>query len=136
MRILDALNPIQAGGARSRELARQDGVSFRERMKKLAPLRAAGWRQLLRLNRETQVDPWIAPPTAPPGYGVSDAASERAQIRGIVDQRLPALAEYAAPDGLQQRKDAVGKMLDLLDRQQQAQDQIAARGARAAAQHG
>lgn len=128
MKALNALNPVTSGAARSRQLAQQDSLSFRDRMKKLAPLRVAGWRQLLRLNREAQVDPSIAPPTAPAGYAASDAASERAQLRRIVEQRKPDLAQSRPADGLDARRAAVGRMLELLEAQQQGQERIAARG--------
>ena len=128
MKALNGLNPVTSGAARARQLAQQEGLSFRDRMKKLAPLRVTGWRQLLRLNREAQVDPSIAPPTAPPGYAASDAAAERAQLRRIVEQRKPELAQAAPANGLDSRRAAVSRMLELLEAQQQGQDRIAARG--------
>lgn len=128
MKALNALNPIASSAARSRQLAQRDGLSFRDRLKKMAPLRVAGWRQLLRLNREAQVDSTLAPPTAPPGYTAPDAQAERAHLRRIVEQRKPEIEQDRASDGLDGRRQAVANMLTLLESQQRAHERIAARG--------
>lgn len=129
MKALNALTRVSSGAARAERLAQQDGMSFRDRLKRMTPLRVTGWRQLLRLNREAQVDPMIAPPPAPPGYVAPDAAAESAQLRRIVDERKPELAAARPADGLDARRAAVSQMLDLIEGQQQAQERIRVRGA-------
>jgi hypothetical protein len=128
MNALNRLTRVSTGAARAERRAQQEGLSFRDRMKKMAPLRVAGWRQLLRLNREAQVDAAFAPPTAPPGYAAPDAAAERAQLRRIVEQRKPELAQSRPADGLDSRRGAVLRMLELLEGQQAEQERIRARG--------
>ena len=50
MKALNALTRVSTGAARAERLAQQDGLSFRDRLKKMTPLRVTGWRQLLRLR--------------------------------------------------------------------------------------
>jgi hypothetical protein len=134
MKILDRLSGGLTGGLRPGGASAAREVSFRSHLRRLSPLRAASWRQLLRVNREAQVDPLIGPPTPPPGYSASDPVSERNQFRASLDRRMEALRSSDIPPALSGRKPAVERMLALLQQQQRQQDMISAHSARAAAE--
>jgi hypothetical protein len=106
-------------------------LTFATRLRRMSPLRAASWRQLLRLNRQAQVDPLIAPPVPPPGHSSGDAAAERGFLRAAVDRRLAWVRSGDVPPGLDGRRQVVERMLSLLGEQQSQQDMIAAQSARA-----
>jgi len=132
MKILDRLASGLSGGAQPGAAGGPREMTFRSHLRRLSPLRAASWRQLLRINREAQVDPWIGPPAPPAGYGPGDAVSERTAFRNALDKRVAALRAAEVPAALSERKQAVETMLTLLQHQQRQQDMIAAHSARAA----
>lgn len=132
MKILDRLGGGSAGAdLRAGAPIRGEALSFQARLKRLAPVKSASWRQLLRLNRQAQVDPWIGPPTAPPGFSIADPASERNLIRRMLDNRNDPSASSSGMD--EARRQAVDRMLSLLWEQQRAHDELSARSVRAAA---
>lgn len=132
MKILDRLGGGSAAAdLRSNAPAKGEALSFRARMKRLAPVKSASWKQLLRLNRQQQVDPWIGPPTPPPGFSIADPASERNLIRRLLDNRNDAPDASEPID--EARRQSVDRMLSLLWEQQQAHDELSARSVRAAA---
>ncbi len=130
MKILDRLSSGLTGRSPATPTGETKALSFRSRMRSTSPLRAASWRQLLRINRETQVDPLIGPPTPPPGYTAKDAVEQRSFLRNAIRQRSEDLRS-TGNEPANPRRQAVQRMLDLLSEQQRQQDAIVARSAHA-----
>ncbi len=132
MKILDRLSSGLTGSSGAAPAGRAGELTFRGRTRSSSPVRAASWRQLLRINRESQVDPLIGPPAPPPGYAAQDAVEQRGFLRQAVRQRAEALRSTGS-EPANPRRQAVQRMLDLLLEQQRQQDAIVARSAHASA---
>jgi hypothetical protein len=108
------------------ETARPGDSPFRARLSAVPTPRWANWRNLLRLDEAPESAASIGPPPRPPGLDVHDAAAQRLLWRQMLDRRIAALeagGDFASRADAQ----AVERMLALLARFREVEDEIAAR---------
>jgi hypothetical protein len=83
------------------------------------------WRSLLRLDDVPENATTMGPPPRPPGIEFGDAATQRMVWRQMLDRRVAAFDDAGEPP--RGESQAIGQMLTLLVRCQEAEDDIASR---------
>lgn len=107
------------------ESARPGDTPFRARLGVVPAPRWLNWRSLLRLDEAPENAATIGPPPRPAGVEFGDAATQRMIWRQMLDRQVAAFeAEAGAQRGETQ---AIERMLTLLMRFREAEDEIASR---------
>jgi hypothetical protein len=116
--------PAEAAPA---ETARTGDSPFRARLK-FVPAPSWNWESLLHLEDAPINAAWIGPPPAPGGFEMRDAAADRLRWRQLLDRQVANLQDDPqsdAPPGEDAK--AIERMLSLLMRFRDAEDEITAR---------
>jgi hypothetical protein len=116
--------PTEAAPA---ETARTGDGPFRARLKFL-PAPTWNWESLLHLEDAPVNAAWIGPPPTPAGFEMRDAATDRLRWRQMLDRQVANLPDDPAPDAPRgEDSAAIERMLNLLMRFRDAEDEITAR---------
>jgi hypothetical protein len=100
-------------------------AGFPERLAQLtaAPV-TTNWRKLLRLDASSPLDFGAAAPVPPQGASVADPADERQQWRDLITRQV---SQYATSGITQDSSRNVGRMLALLAKYQELEDDLGSR---------
>jgi hypothetical protein len=129
MRVNYTLPGFLPAEATPAEPTRTGDSPFRARLHFVPAPRWADWRSLLRLDQPPVNASVIGPPPRPPGLEIRDAVTQRLIWRQMLDRHAAALEDDSSstnsPAGSNTR--AIGRMLTLLIRFREVEDEIAAR---------
>jgi hypothetical protein len=121
---LPALLPTEPAPS---EVTRTGGDSpFRARLNVVPAPRWLNWRNLLRLDDTPVSVASIGPPPRPPSFDAPDAARQRMLWRQLLDRQVAALEAHGDP-ALRADTQAIERMLALLMRFREVEDEIASR---------
>jgi len=125
MRVNYTLPGLLTSEAPSSEPVRPGDSPFRARLGVVPAPRWLNWRSLLRLDEAPENAATIGPPPRPDGGEFGDAATQRMIWRQMLDRQVAAFE--ASPDEHRGDAQAIERMLTLLMRFREAEDEIASR---------